>query len=335
MLTDFQRGQIKSAYALKKNVAAVARLMHLHRATVKRCLANKCRSVQRRKRKPTKRITARRVAAVKLCKEIVQKGSRTWPRYGSASQIAVKLREAGHHVSARTVQRDLRICGLKSYVRRRVPTRRAADMAKRKSFAKELKGWTSAKLSKMVFTDESWIDTNERTGRTMWADSRSKVICMERKCRWNVSSVMVFAAVGIGFKSPITILPSKTMKDGEVKPFRLDSGTYIRRCLSQLVPELLRKGRILQQDGARSHSSKKTIAYLKRKRVEVLQSWPAYSPDLNCIERIWHELQRRVGARCPDTQEELVEIIREEWAKLPQAIIDAHCRHFAHQIRDM
>jgi len=335
MLSDFQRGQIHAAHALKKNVAAIARLTGIHRATVKKYLAAGNQRVERHSRKPSKRIAARRAAAVKLTKHVVRKGSRTWPRYGSASQIAVKLREAHHDVSSRTVQRDLRISGLKSYVRRRVPTRRAPELAKRKAFGKELKRWTNAKLGKIVFTDESWLDTNERTGRTMWADCRSRVLPMERKCRWNVNSVMVFAGVGIGFKSEIIILPSKMTKDGEVKPFRLDSATYIRRCLSKLVPEVIRRGRVLQQDGARSHAAKQTMNYLKRKRVEVLEDWPAYSPDLNCIERVWHDLQQRVGARGPDTQEELIKVIKEEWAALPQKTINAHCRHFVHQVRDM
>jgi len=105
--------------------------------------------------------------------------------------------------------------------------------------------------------------------------------------------------------------------------------------LSKLVPEVIRRGRVLQQDGARSHTAKQTMNYLKRKRVEVLEDWPAYSPDLNCIERVWHDLQQRVGARGPDTQEELIKVIKEEWAALPQKTINAHCRHFVHQVRDM
>ena len=122
---------------------------------------------------------------------------------------------------------------LHCYVRRKVPTRTTVDMSKRNAFAKKMRTWTKAKLRSIVFTDESWLPCCEQTGRMMWARSRDDVLPLERKCRWNVSSVMIWA-VGIDYKSP--------------------------------------------------------------------------------------------------TQQELVSVAKEEWAKLPQSQINAHCSHFETQI---
>jgi hypothetical protein len=33
--------------------------------------------------------------------------------------------------------------------------------------------------------------------------------------------------------------------------------------------------------------------------------------------------------------EELITVTREEWNKLPQGVIDAHCKHFSTQLRDL
>ena len=46
--------------------------------------------------------------------------------------------------------------------------------------------------------------------------------------------------------------------------------------------------------------------------------WPANSPDLNPIELLWTHLQDRVIERGAQTVDELKEIVREEWWKIPQ-----------------
>ena len=44
-----------------------------------------------------------------------------------------------------------------------------------------------------------------------------------------------------------------------------------------------KRGQILQQDGAPSHTSISTSKFLKAKKIKVLQDWPAQSPDMNII----------------------------------------------------
>jgi transposase len=170
----------------------------------------------------------------------------------------------------------------------------------------------------------------------MWAKNIQEVLPLERKARWNVPSCMVWAGVGHGYKTELIILPSKKKDaDGEARVFRLNAEQYIRRCLQPVVGSLLAKKRILQQDGARSHIAKRTIQYLKNKKLEVVSDWPPYSPDLNCVERLWKELNHRVGRRCPMTQEELQRFAKEEWAAIPQTLINRHVAHFEKQIRSM
>jgi transposase len=88
------------------------------------------------------------------------------------------------------------------------------------------------------------------------------------------------------------------------------------------------KGRVLMQDGARSHVARDTLGYLASKSVKVLPNWPPYAPDWNPIEKLWNELKSRVGLRCPMDIDELKVVATEEWNGMSQALIDAHCKHF-------
>ncbi len=70
---------------------------------------------------------------------------------------------------------------------------------------------------------------------------------------------------------------------------------------------------LLQQDNDPKHVSKYTTEKFREMNIKAT-NWPAESPDLNCIEDVWHQLKEHLrGSVKPNNLEQLVAGIREFW----------------------
>jgi len=103
----------------------------------------------------------------------------------------------------------------------------------------------------------------------------------------------------------------------------LNAERYQEEILQPYVLPLARanRGFTLVYDGATCHTERTTRTFLGNNRVNTL-AWPAKSPDLNVIEHVWDQLQRRVrkNGPLPVTRHELRQLIEREW-NLPQAFL--------------
>ncbi len=320
---------VKKHFKTSKSISATAKVFGMCWATVKKLVTQRCFAYAR---KTPQHIAVRRRAMKALALRQKKKAHRTWPEFGSSSGIRTALfRSHGVLLSVRQIQRELHTAGLRPFKRPSTTTKSPVDVAKRRAFAVKYKN-VDARL--IVYSDESWLCCNEKTCPTQWAEKRTDVLSIEKKARWNVPSILIWASCGFNYKGPLIIFPSKVVDDeGDAKVFRLDSATYIRRCLSKIAGSLT--GRIFQQDGARCHVAKSSLAYLRRKGISFFQDWPPYSADINQIEPIWNELKRRVGDECPLTTDELIASTRKAWSDLPQSLINAHAMHFHTALRKL
>ena len=121
---------------------------------------------------------------------------------------------------------------------------------------------------------------------------------------------MVWAGVSLHHKTNIVFIKGN-----------LTAARYQHEVLDTEVIPLLRNHRGIQllHDGAPAHLARATTAYLNANNVNVV-NFPPKSPDLNIIENIWGELNRRVRRTeaIPTTLNHLRAKVLYEWNNLPQ-----------------
>jgi len=108
------------------------------------------------------------------------------------------------------------------------------------------------------------------------------------------------------------------------------SWSYQKALTKGLLPEY-DGTRHFQQDNASIHSSQSSTNWLLNHGIEVLEDWPAHSPDLNPIEHVWALLKREIEKRYPNAWglkknvldiAEFTRILEECWQAIDQEKID-------------
>ena len=88
---------------------------------------------------------------------------------------------------------------------------------------------------------------------------------------------------------------------------------------SHLMNVIDRQRELFQQDNARPHTARVSMDYLEKNNINVLP-WPSKSADLNRIEYLWDQLDKRVRQRQPPLQtlDQLRQMLQQEWRAIPR-----------------
>ena len=106
-------------------------------------------------------------------------------------------------------------------------------------------------------------------------------------------------------------------------PGHLTAQRYCDEILQpHVLPLMQQNGARFQHDNTRPHTGRITTALLTNYNVAVLP-WPFKSPDLNPIEHLWDDLDRRVRQKQPHPQslQQLVNALQDEWNNILQQAI--------------
>ncbi|GFW54808.1 transposable element Tcb2 transposase [Trichonephila clavipes] len=172
---------------------------------------------------------------------------------------------------------------------------------------------------RVLFTDESRFSLSSDSHRILiWRERGihnhpSNII---ERDRYGGGGVLVWGGIMLGSRTDLHIFDA-----GSVNGTR-----YCNEILLPYVP-LFRGAMGLQflfiDDNAPCHRTVAAEQLLESEDIERMD-WPARSPDFNPIEHVWDFLGRRLAARTlqPVTIRELRLALQDEWAAMPQQLID-------------
>lgn len=214
--------------------------------------------------------------------------------------VAEYTRRTEDTVAPATVFRDLKAMDFVSVVRPRVVNNDPVKNKARFVFAKKVK--REVILGKdVIFSDECWINDNDNTNRREWR--RAGAAASARKFQKRASvKVMVWGAIGHNYKSELQIIQGT-----------VTAASYIKDTLPGVQATMRRfRKRYFMQDGAKPHTAKATKAWFSDRGIK-LMDWPAHSPHLNPIEKLWAIFHKRIAKAKPKSTEDLIAKAKMIW----------------------
>ncbi|GFX46836.1 transposable element Tcb2 transposase [Trichonephila clavipes] len=241
-------------------------------------------------------------------------------RRQTAGEIARHTTQAtGRPISRFTVARRLHGGGLFARRHVRCVPLTPAHQRRRSLWCREHRNWKDNEWGRVLFTNESRFSLSSDSHRILiWRErgSRNHPSNIIERDRYGGRGVLVWGGIMLGSRTDLHIFDAGSV-----------NGT--RYCNEILLPyvRLFRGAMGLQflfmDDNAPCHRTVAAEQLLESEDIERMD-WPARSPDLNTIEHVWDFLGRRVAARTlpPVTFLELRLALQDEWAAMPQQLID-------------
>lgn len=200
------------------------------------------------------------------------------------------------------------------------PLLRPINKKKRLQWVQQHRNWTLEQWKNVLWTDESKFElfgTRRRIYVRRSSTEKMAPQCIMPTVKHGGGFIMVWGCFsGHGTGDLVKIEGIMKKED------------YKRILQTHAIPSGLRKigrGFILQQDNDPKHSSRLCRGFVERKKANGTLSnmvWPPQSPDLNPIELLWEELDRKVRLVCPSSAPELWRVLQDSWTSLTQETLN-------------
>lgn len=220
------------------------------------------------------------------------------------------------NVSQITLKRHLHKNGVFGRIGAKKPFVNAANKIKRLTWAKNRKDWKN-EWENIIWSDESQFEVFKGDGkRYVWRNAQEKYDpkCLIPTFKSGQQSVMIWGCFTKNKLGPLVRLEG-----------RITANIYIDVLNNYLLPFINslenKNNYIFQEDNAPIHKANAVKKWEVENKITSLP-WPAQSPDLNPIENLWDELDRKVRKHkpLPKNQDDLWQILQNEWLKLDESI---------------
>lgn len=176
----------------------------------------------------------------------------------------------------------------------------------------------------VITTDEAWFyltNFHRKTKIQYISRDKTRASCDKFTSLSHPKGVMVWAGI-----SSHGVTKMRFVEPGA----KINSSYYIEKILEPFIKEDIPKlypnnNYIFHQDSAPSHSSKKTLKFLNDNRIPFIkpQDWMPNSPDVApCDYFLWGYLKSKVNSHKVTTINGLKKVIKSEFAKIPQEMIN-------------
>lgn len=162
----------------------------------------------------------------------------------------------------------------------------------------------------VIFSDESRFCIHDDSRRVWIKRGVYNEGTFVNEQKYN-QGIMVWGAIGKGWRSPLVLVKGKLNSQGYMD---LLAENEIFGSLDKFYGP---QNYYFEQDGAPSHRAKKTLNWLNNQNVQVIQNWPANSPDLTCIEQVWAILENRIQKYSIKSLKSLYDALQIEWFSIP------------------
>ncbi len=214
-------------------------------------------------------------------------------------------------LSVNTIRRAICRCQLKLYHAKRKPYVNMVQKRRRVLWAKAHLKWTISKWKSVLWSDESKFDilVGNHGRRVLRAKEEGDLPACYQRSVQKLASLMVWGYISAYGMGSLHVLEGT-----------MNAESYIKFLEQHMLPSrrrlFQRRPCVFQQDNAKPHTAGITTAWLRSRRVWVL-NWPAWSPYLSFIENIWRIIKGKIHQRWPQTLQQLETYIRQEWVQIP------------------
>lgn len=219
----------------------------------------------------------------------------------------------GKSISIETVRNVLRKAGFNGRVARKKPFINSVNRHKRLEFAKKYINQDFNFWKKVIFSDESKFNIFGSDGKQIVWRKPNTEVQKENLCptvKHGGGNCMVWgcmSANGVGNLHFIDTIMTK-----------VDYMNILQTNLGPSIEKLgLKDGYMFQQDQDPKHTSYLVREWLLYHVPKQLHT-PPQSPDLNPIENLWQELERKIRQHYISSKATLKTVLLQEWGKISQ-----------------
>uniref|UniRef100_A0A8R1IDP4 Tc1-like transposase DDE domain-containing protein n=1 Tax=Caenorhabditis japonica TaxID=281687 RepID=A0A8R1IDP4_CAEJA len=217
--------------------------------------------------------------------------------------------------SRRTIRRRLQVAGLHGRRPVKKPFVSLKNRKARVEWAKQHLSWGPREWANHIWSDESKFKLFGTGWYSMDSTSYWLQIC---------SSV----PMSDGKNGGGSVVVWGCFSDTFMGPLKRIVGTMDRYVYEDILENTMRPwtranlGRswVFQQDNDPKHTSGHVANWFRCRRVDLLE-WPSQSPDLNLIEHMWKELERRLnGIRASNANQKFAQL-EAAWKSIPMTVV--------------